>query len=99
MTTKEVIIWPEYLDSRLSRKAGRRVPKSLAVHPLRKEDILLACKTIGVDCEIEEGKYYPRLWHSSYGFRVIVRIDEERVVSKEELVRVLAEALSKIKGV
>jgi len=98
MATREVIIWPEYLDARLSRKAGRRVPKSIAVHPLRKEDILLACKSIGVDCEIEEGKYYPRLWHSSYGFRIIVRIDKEQEISKEKLIRMLADALSKAKS-
>ncbi len=98
MAIKDIIIWPEYLDARLSRKAGRRIPKSMAIHPLRKEDILLACKSIGVSCEIEEGKYYPRLWHSSYGFRIIVRIDENRGVSKEALIRMLAEALSKVKG-
>ncbi len=98
MAMREVIIWPEYLDARLSRKSGRRIPKSIAVHALRKEDILLACKSVGVDCEIEEGKYYPRLWHSSYGFRIIVRISEKQEISKERLLRTLAEALSKAKS-
>ena len=95
--TRDIIIWPEYLDAKLSRKAGRRVPKSLAVHPLRKEDILDACKSAGLDCELEEGKYYPRLWHSSYGFRIIVHLDDEQEVSKEKLVRMLVEALSKVR--
>ncbi len=97
MVMKDMIIWPEYLDARLSRKAGRRVPKSVAVHPIRKKDILLACKSIGVDCKIEEGKYYPRVWHSSYGFRIIAHVDKKRGISKETLIRMLAEALSKVR--
>jgi len=98
MAVKDIIIWPEYLDAKLSRKNGRRVPKSLAVHPLHKEEILLACKEIGIECDVEEGKHYPRLWHSSYGFRIIVHLDESQEISKEALIRMLARTLSKIRG-
>ncbi len=90
----QVIIWPEYFNSRLTRREGRRVPLNLAVKDPSKELFLKACEKLGIKCSVEEGKYYPRIWYRSLGFMVIAEVSED--VRKTKLIRMLAEEINKM---
>ncbi len=95
----QYIVWPEYLDARFPRSRGRRVPLNLASRRITREAILRACKDAGFDCEIEDGKQYPRIWFSSYGYRIIVNVPEgSRRISKEEVIKKIAKALKSVEG-
>jgi len=58
---KHVILWPEYFDSTLSRKYGRKVPKELAVPRPTQRELLEAATSLGLRAEPLEGSY-PRTW-------------------------------------
>jgi len=92
---KERIIWPEYIDIRLSRRLGRKVPKEIALDRIKKEEVILACKEMNLDCEIIEGKKYPRTWFSSYGWYLVVRTNESKLSLMKKLAKVLKDLRSK----
>ncbi|MEM0347522.1 MAG: signal recognition particle subunit SRP19/SEC65 family protein [Zestosphaera sp.] len=91
---KEYVIWPEYFSANLSRKQGRRVSKLLAVDKVRPEAFLKACAELSWKCRIEEGKY-PRAWFESYGFKIIVVL-ENKIESKHTLIKTLASKLKEV---
>ena len=94
---KTYVIWPEYFDSTLTRRLGRRVPKHQAMpHPTVK-DVITVCRELNLDCETYEDKKYPRTWYSSEGYvRVILR--EGEVLSKNELIKLIAGKLAELKS-
>ncbi|MCS7112738.1 MAG: signal recognition particle protein Srp19 [Nitrososphaerota archaeon] len=89
-----VIIWPVYLDSRYSRKLGRRIPKHLAVDNPKLEELLEAAKNLGLNPESRLGKAYPRSWWDRSGYLVV-----DKKFSKQELLKKLAEEVLKARGV
>ncbi|MGC8974974.1 MAG: signal recognition particle subunit SRP19/SEC65 family protein [Thermoprotei archaeon] len=91
---KEYVVWPEYFSANLSRKQGRRVSKSLATTKVRPEVFLKACAELNWGCRIEEGKY-PRTWFESYGFKVIIAL-ENKIESKHALIKALASKLKEV---
>ena len=95
---KQIILWPEYFSRRLSRGRGRRVPVNLAVDNLSPELFLKICDEMGLDCEIEQGKRYPRVWHSSYGYRIIVKVSADSDISKNALIKSFGEKLRNYKN-
>ncbi|MCD6084079.1 MAG: signal recognition particle subunit SRP19/SEC65 family protein [Desulfurococcales archaeon] len=94
---KELIIWPEYFDSTLPRRLGRRVPKHQAIpHPTIK-DLIDVCRELNLECEVYKDKKYPRMWHSSKGcIKVLLR--ENRMLSKNEVLRLIAGKLVELKS-
>jgi|DewCreStandDraft_3_1066083.scaffolds.fasta_scaffold01736_4 signal recognition particle subunit SRP19 len=87
---KRIIVWQSYLDPSISRKYGRRVPKSLLPSRVTVEDILKACREIGIECEIMDKKY-PRTWHLGHK---AVEVNYEG--SKSKLLKELAKTLQRI---
>ncbi|NPA85248.1 MAG: signal recognition particle protein Srp19 [Crenarchaeota archaeon] len=86
---KKVILWPQYFDATLSRREGRRVPKSLAVpHPTQRE-LLDALASLGLSAEPLEARY-PREWWNKEG---PVLVEKER--PKTDLLRTVGEELRK----
>lgn len=83
----ENVIWPAYLDARLSRAEGRRVPQDLAVADPTVEEIAASVEQIGYDAEIDrESTYSRRPWEETG--RVVVRdVDDS---SKHDLVQAVA---------
>ena len=68
---ERIVIYPAYLDKRLSRRLGRRVPLDIAVLSPRLEDIVRAARELGLDPIVDENSRYPRVWYRYRG-RVIV---------------------------
>lgn len=66
-----VILYPQYFDSKVSRKMGRRVSKSLAVESPSLAKIEEACRKLGFKTIVEPDKKYPRMNNVECG-RVVV---------------------------
>lgn len=56
---KKIHLWPAYIDAQKTREQGRKVPLGLAISNPTIEEILQACKTMGLDPEREEKGYPP----------------------------------------
>jgi signal recognition particle subunit SRP19 len=69
-----LVLYPEYFDSRLSRKEGRRVPKNLAREAPTMEAVLNAARAAdpGLEPRAEPKKAYSPRWHDRRG-RVLVK--------------------------
>ncbi len=81
---KKIVIYPAYIDSTLSRKEGRRVPRELAVPNPRVEEIVEACEKLGLNPSVEEARY-PRVWWK-FNYRVIV----DKKMCKQKVLKEIA---------
>ncbi|MCC6028912.1 MAG: signal recognition particle protein Srp19 [Candidatus Korarchaeum sp.] len=79
------VIYPSYFDSRLSRKDGRRVPRSLAIRGPTLQDLVNALKSLSIRFYVEKDKGRPSRWYKFEG-RVLVHYEGK----KEELLKTLA---------
>ena len=90
---KYFIVWPQYFDSTLSRKEGRRVPKSLAVPKPTQKDLENVVRELGRDYIILGGRY-PRQWWVQEGALAVEKKEGE---SKRALLMLIATELYKKK--
>jgi len=88
---KALVLWPSYFDLRVSREAGRRVPKRDALEGPSASMLFEAVKSLGLDCILELDKSYPRFWHRHEG-RVLV----EPKLTKKDLVTKVAAKLKTV---
>ncbi len=88
---KEIIIYPEYLDSVLTRSMGRRLPKDKLIPKPSIDEIFRAAEELGLN-PIKEEKNYPRDWYSRRG-RIIV----DKISSKRATLRMISDKLAEIR--
>lgn len=88
-----VIIWPAYVDSKLSRSDGRRIPSNLAAPDVTVDMLLQAAEMAKLEAEIESGKRYPREAKHRGGYLVIENPDGHK---KKRLLLMLAKGLRRI---
>jgi len=86
---ERVIIYPAYIDSSLSRKQGRRIPRDQAVAKPTLREIARAAEKLGLEPVIEAEAHYPRTWFTRKG-RVVVA----KRGSKRSLLRMLAREIA-----
>ncbi len=91
---RHFVLYPEYFDKQLSRKQGRKVPKSKAVSECNLSKIAYACKYLELEYEVEKDKKYSKNWWGSEG-RIIV--NPEGVASKTDLIRRVSNISRKLK--
>ena len=89
----KAIIWPAYFDVAKTRKKGRRVPKNLAVHSPKIEELQTAAKRLGLENEVMAQLSYPKVPWQKTGSILI-----EKKASKEKIIRNLAKKLVRIRG-
>lgn len=77
----KTIIWPVYIDSKKSRKEGRKIPKKEAVSSPSLSDISRAARKLNLSPKTENNKSFPGSWYDNSG-RVIVERGE---ISKREI--------------
>jgi signal recognition particle subunit SRP19 len=70
----EVVIWPAFLDSELSRSQGRRLRRKRCVKSPTLDEMLEAATAAGMGARVEK-KSYPRRWRTDRKALVL----EERV--------------------
>ena len=90
------VLYPEYFDKALSRKQGRKIPKSKAVDTCNLSKIAFACKHLNLEYEVEKEKKYSKNWWNSEG-RIVV--NPEGILSKTDLIRRVANVSRKLKKV
>ncbi len=87
--TKRIIIWLSYLDPSLPRRLGRRIAKNQLPGKISMGDILRACESLGLKCEVLEDKRYPRTWYMARG-AVAIEYDGGKTQLLRELVRAIS---------
>ncbi|MET1123981.1 MAG: signal recognition particle subunit SRP19/SEC65 family protein [Archaeoglobaceae archaeon] len=85
---KECVIWRVNLERKKSRAEGRRIPRRFAVPNVRFQEIVEACKALGLNFVAEPEKRYPRCWWEEPG-----RIRVERRGSKTQLMVEIAKKI------
>lgn len=88
---KKVIVWPSYIDSRKSRREGRRVPIRVAVKSPRIEEIVRVAEKLKLNPQVLKLKY-PKSWWSE---EACVAVD--KVKSKIEILKEIANELKKMR--
>jgi len=88
-----LIIWPAYLDSKLSRSEGRRIPANLGAPDVTVDLLKQAADLRKLDSEIETGKKYPRQSVDRGGYLVIENPDGHK---KQRLLLMLAKGVRRI---
>lgn len=63
----KTIIWPAYLDSKKTKKEGRKIPKNFAVNSPKLREISRAAGKLGLNPQVEKDKSYPKAWWESTG--------------------------------
>jgi signal recognition particle subunit SRP19 len=66
-----MIIWTANIDAKKSRSMGRKIPKKFAVPNVRFQELVQACRELGLDF-LAENKKYPRCWWEEGG-RVVIK--------------------------
>ncbi len=85
-----VVLWPRYFDASVSRAAGRRVSKELAVKKPDAAWVNSAAKKAGLNPELEAKAKHPAI-----PWKVTGRILIKGKGNKEEVIRKVAEAMQK----
>ena len=91
---KFYVIYPEYFDSNISRSQGRRVSLSIADPTPHLKKIVKACERLEIECQSEPEKAHPSFWWKKSG-RVLIPIDKNNKVPKEELIKSIAKTARK----
>lgn len=89
----KVVVWPQYLDSELTRNEGRRIPKNLAAPDIDVRILEKAAENIGLECEIEPEKRYPRTPTRKSGY---ILLENEKGHNKKRLLLMLAKGVRRI---
>lgn len=79
-----IIIWPNYLDSKCSKKEGRKISKKQAISTPKIREISKAAGKLGLNPEVQKYKSYPPSWWESSG-RVIV---DKKMGKNETLIKI-----------
>ncbi|MEM1556995.1 MAG: signal recognition particle subunit SRP19/SEC65 family protein [Thermoproteota archaeon] len=88
-----VILYPQYFDSKLSHKMGRRVPKSLAVSSPSLAKIKEVCEKLGFKTIVEVEKAYCRISNVKSGRLIVFCNDLKKRNIIQEVGRVLKGAV------
>jgi len=83
-----LVVYPEYFDSRLSRKEGRRIPKEAARESPTLEDLEKAARAAGLEPRSEPKSAYPSWWFEQRG-----RLMVKKKTTKERTLRLIAKKL------
>jgi signal recognition particle subunit SRP19 len=90
----ETIIWPVYIDSKKTRKEGRKINKKDAVSSPRLTEISRATHKLNLKTRTEDDKSYPRFWWESSG-RVVIEREE---ISKIDVLVKISETIKSLRG-
>lgn len=83
---EEVLVWPAFINSELSRSKGRRLARKYCVRNPKAEELLDAAMALGIKARIAK-KAFPRMWNLERKALVI----EERVSRSSVLPRLAEE--------
>ncbi len=88
------IIYPEYFDSRLSQRLGRKVPLELAIENPTLEELYEAVKSLKLTAFIEKEKSRPSNWFERKGRIKVLR---PQGIKKRQLLKLIAKRLAVVR--
>ncbi len=88
---RKIIVYPEYLDSSLTRGKGRRLNREKLVPKPSVEELLKAAETLGLNPILEE-KNYPREW-----WKKRKRIVVDKKETKRKTLYLIAEKIRELR--
>lgn len=80
----KTVIWPVYIDSKKTKKEGRRISRENAVPSPKLREISKAAEKLHLNPEVEKYKSYSRSWWESSG-RIIV---DKNITKRETLIKI-----------
>ncbi len=86
---RKCVIWTVNLDSKKTRREGRKIPLKYAVPNVRLAELVEACKALGLEFSVEEKKY-PKCWWEEGG-RVVVPKTKSKIRIMIEIAKKIAE--------
>ena len=87
-----IMVWPQYINKKLSLSEGRKVSKEFAVSDPTVNDIERAAKRMGLQVTVEKDKSYPGKWYEKSG-RVLVESDAKKL----ELLKDICEEIKRMR--
>lgn len=87
-----VVIWPAFIDSRLSRSDGRKLPRRLCVKEPEIREMDDAAKRLNLSPRVED-KAYPRRWHTDRK-AIVLQAEISRRLAMEKIARKIRELRS-----
>jgi len=87
-----MVVYPAYLDLSLKRSEGRYIAKKHAVQNPTFEEIIKACKNLGILIEVEAEKAYPKQWWKKG------RVKVKKTKSKGDVLRDIAHEIKRIRS-
>ncbi|AEC51370.1 signal recognition particle protein Srp19 [Pyrococcus sp. NA2] len=92
------VVWPCELDSRISRRYGRIVPKTLAIEKPSVEEIVKAVEVLGFKViEVEMDKLNPRLSGIDEELRTYGRVIIESPYGKGKTLKIIAQKVRELR--
>ena len=88
-----IIIWSIYIDKKISRNKGRRIPLDKAIEKPSIEKIVEAIKRLGFEVEIEKDYSHPSFHWKKTG-RIIIKNCKEK---KSRILKLIVNEINKIK--
>ncbi|ADV64447.1 signal recognition particle subunit SRP19/SEC65 family protein [Desulfurococcus mucosus] len=88
---RKIVVYPSYIDSKKSRREGRKIRLSDAVPNPGIDEILEACRRLGLN-PVHEEKQYPRI----HGLRGRVLVDKK--MSKLSTLIAVAREIKRMRG-
>lgn len=70
---KWTVVYPVYLNSKKTCAEGRKIAKAKSVENPTAHDLAEACKLLGLQCELEADKAYPRDFLQKGRVRVLIK--------------------------
>ena len=91
-----LVIWPQYFDSSLSRKKGRRLSRNYSIPSPKASEIALMCSYVKLTPRLDENAAHPTIPRDKC-MRVLVRKPtiKGKKISKQRLIRILGKRLKK----
>jgi signal recognition particle subunit SRP19 len=88
-----IIIWPIYIDKKISRSKGRKIPLDKSIEKPSIEKIVEAAKRLGFEIEIEKDCSHPSFHWKKTG-RIIIKNCKEK---KLRVLKLIVNEINKIK--
>lgn len=89
----DTIIWPTYINSKRSRKEGRKINKNDAVSDPKLTEVSRAARKLNLNPKTEDDKSYPRFWWEDSGRIIIERED----ISKNKVLVEISQTIKSLR--
>jgi len=81
----KIVVWPVNVNSKKSRREGRKIPRSVAVEAPRLEEIVKAASDLGLSPTVVPNASPPREWWNKTGYVIVDRKGKGKIQVLKEI--------------